>query len=115
MMPMQPQPRYCAPCLIASNQWASRYKPAIEAAQRAAEEAVQKALAEGRQPTQEELNPAAYLPEEVRATAPQVNPAATLLNGTEVCAGHLPGAPGQSGLVAAPGGLSGAALAGLRR
>jgi hypothetical protein len=109
MMPGMPQPRLCAPCLIASNQWTALHKGELERALLAARRAVEQARAEGRQPTQDELNLARYLPEELREQMPNAQPAVTAVNGTEMCAQHVPGGPGKPGLLVANGPLTPAA------
>lgn len=86
MMPAMPTPRLCATCLVARVQWEHANRPALEKAMAELRAAVEA----GEQPT----DMGAYLPDEVKASMPQVNPSVTSINGTECCAGHLPGMPG---------------------
>lgn len=107
----------CAQCVIIRLGWEARYgQEAAEASanyQEAAEEAARVGVSLQR-------GPESFLPERLRPGQPEgmpvPQPGITVVNGTLVCAGHVPGAPGKPGaktLLIANGPLSSGMLAGL--
>jgi hypothetical protein len=104
----------CAQCVLARVTWEARHAQEMAGAsaeyQQAATEAAQQGI-----PLQKP--PEAFLPERLHPGQPDgippVQPGITTVNGTLVCAGHIPGAPGKPGakaLLIAHGPLSSAML-----
>lgn len=107
----------CAQCLLDRLGWEHRHAKEIAEASARIQEAAKEAARMGVPPQQ----PAEmFLPERLRPGQPdgmpQPQPGITTVNGTMVCAGHVPGAPGKPGarpLLIANGPLSTGMLAGL--
>lgn len=106
----------CAQCVLTRLAWEGKHAQEIAAAsagyQRAAEEAATLGI-----PPQP---PESFLPERLQPGQPEgmplPQPGITTVNGTLVCAGHVPGAPGKPGaktLLIANAPLSTSMLAGL--
>lgn len=117
----QPQrPRWCSACLVNRLGWEAAHKADMETAMAMA--AKMAGLAES-DPQAARLDVAPFLPERLRPGSgqaeqmPPVMDAVTMVQGTEFCAGHVPGAPGAQGrsLIVPPPGMPmsmAAALAG---
>lgn len=114
----QASPRQlCAQCVLARLGWENRFGPEIAEASAKAQEAAEEAAAQG---VPFQRPPESFLPERLQLGQPdgmpQLQPGITTVNGTLVCAGHVPGAPGKPGaktLLIAHGPLSSGMLAGL--
>lgn len=106
----------CAQCVIIRLTWEGKYAQA--AAEASAE--YQRAAGQGAAAGVPVPGPEAFLPEHLRPGQPEgmplPQPGITIVGGTLVCAGHVPGAPGKPGaktLLVANGPLSSGMLAGL--
>lgn len=102
------QQRYCAQCLAARIQWENAHGQELRAA-------VEKARQAAGIPDTEQLpagfDPSPFLPENLRPGSGQAMPAVqlklTTVNGTDVCAQHIPGvAGGRQPLLIAQGHLT---------
>ena len=111
---VQTRPPLCAHCASARLAWQAAHERELAAAASAAAAAA--GLAEG-DPRAAQLDPAPFLPENLRPGGsqgiPPMHRSITAVGGTEVCSEHIPGRPGSQKLVIATGALSPSALAGL--
>jgi hypothetical protein len=99
-VPVTVRPQQCAQCITERLTWGAAHAVAIaraEEALRAAAAELENLPPEDRPP----LNPLGFLPEELRPGGrqgvPQISDAVTAVAGTQVCAEHIPGAPGRAG------------------
>lgn len=102
----------CAQCLIARLGWEAAHMTELKEAIATAREA--HGLPEGAA-FPPGFDPSPFLPAHLRpgtgtAGMPPVQPAITTVNGTEVCAGHIPGQPGGRQLLIAHGSLNSSLL-----
>ena len=107
----------CAPCVIARLGWNHKHEAVIAEASARYQQAAEEAAALG-VPLQQAAEE--FFPERLRTgqpeEMPQLQPGITTVNGTLVCAVHVPGAPGKPGgkaLLIANAPLSSSMLAGL--
>lgn len=107
----------CAQCVTARLGWEHQHGQEVAGASARYQQAASEAAARG-VPLQEP--PESFLPERLRPGRPdgmpQPQPGITIVGGTLVCAGHVPGAPGKPGarpLLIANGPLSSSMLAGI--
>lgn len=103
----QPGQPLCAVCLPERLKWEAAHQAEISAA---FQEAFEAAGVTADDPRAGSVDPTSHLPEHLRPGHPGVphpNPAVTTVQGTDVCAMHVPGAPaGRPPLLIAAGPLS---------
>lgn len=98
VMQAMPRAHVCGPCLVARLTWENKHHATLKAAIAQAAEAA--GIPEG-DPRAMQIDPSPFIPEHLRPGAgpeglPGVQPAITTIQGTDVCAQHVPGAPGQA-------------------
>jgi hypothetical protein len=103
---------WCAQCVIARLTWEAAHQADLQTAAAVALHAA--GVAEG-QPVPPGFDPTPFLPPNLQPGGPQgmppLNNSITTVNGTEVCAAHIPGQPGGRALLIAHGSLSSGLLA----
>ena len=104
------QQHLCAQCVLARMAWGASHDGDVRAA---IGRAAQAAGISGDEAVTAQLDPAPFLPEEIRNSMPPLQEAVTTVNGTDVCADHVPGRPGGKTLLIAGGPLSPSALTAL--
>lgn len=106
-----PDQHMCAQCVITRLTWETAHMAELKAAIQAARQAA--GIPEGA-PLPPGFDPAPFAPEHLRPGGaqgmPPVQPAITTVQGTEVCAAHIPGQPGGRQLLIAHGSLSSSLL-----
>lgn len=91
--PVTVKPLHCATCMLERLRWAAAHGTEF----RAADEAWRAAVAEqeGKPPEDRvPVDPAAFIPGQLRAGAPPVQDGTVMIGGTLYCMQHVPGAPG---------------------